>query len=295
MYVDEINPYIRRATRYVLKAPFRLGDRVLFDYAMIYVAGGMCDITTDVSCHRYTKGDILLIPPGVRHRFDNVEDNDLIEAFISFDMEFDVFSGQRYISHGDEADLSENERQMIGKNIFEDNKIQTFNIKDYSNFATQFYEIIDIYQKNTPFAILKSKGKLCELLATMLADRVQCSAQKASIMVYSAQRVPIIEQVKNYLDLNYANHITLESLSSYFYMNKYTLIRLFSKTYGISIIQYVNNLKLHYAKKLLRENKHTISEISEVLGFQSIYSFSRFFKNHAGIPPKKYLQDHAIR
>ncbi len=97
-----------------------------------------------------------------------------------------------------------------------------------------------------------------------------------------------INAVKLYLDENYANKITLDELSERYYINKYSLSRAFSESFDTTIIGYVNNLRITYAKQLLRFSSKTIENIATECGFESLYYFSRVFKQVEGISPSQY-------
>ncbi|MBP3435507.1 MAG: helix-turn-helix transcriptional regulator [Clostridia bacterium] len=60
----------------------------------------------------------------------------------------------------------------------------------------------------------------------------------------------------------------------------------FKNRYGISLIAYRNDKRMRSAKILLASQ--SVSDVSNELGFSSIYVFSRAFKNHFGISPSNY-------
>ena len=57
---------------------------------------------------------------------------------------------------------------------------------------------------------------------------------------------------------------------------------------GISPIKYYNNLKIDEAKKLIREDNYSISQISELLHYSGAQNFSKTFKNSVGLSPAEY-------
>lgn len=104
--------------------------------------------------------------------------------------------------------------------------------------------------------------------------------KKKSIVVY----------VKKYLDQNYTSKITLDDLSSRFYINKYYLIKMFKMQYDISINNYILNLRITRAKKLLRFTDKTIEEIGYECGLGTPQYFSAKFKEVEGIPPSLFRE-----
>ncbi|MBO4897513.1 MAG: helix-turn-helix transcriptional regulator [Clostridia bacterium] len=98
----------------------------------------------------------------------------------------------------------------------------------------------------------------------------------------------ITELIIAYLEENVYQNITTQDLCKKFYMSKSQLYQLFSDYSGDSPIHYHLKLKMAEAKKLLRDNKMTVSDVADILGYTSIHNFSRAFKNAAGLSPAKY-------
>lgn len=97
-----------------------------------------------------------------------------------------------------------------------------------------------------------------------------------------------IQAVKLYLDENYSKKITLKDLSERYFINPYSLARAFNNAYGVSIISYVNHLRITYSKQLLRFSELNIEQIALNCGFESLYYYSRVFKQIEGISPSQY-------
>ena len=64
--------------------------------------------------------------------------------------------------------------------------------------------------------------------------------------------------------------------------------KIFAQTYGMSPIEYINNLKIKKAKEMLMSDYISITDIAISLGYENIYDFSRSFKKTTGISPSKY-------
>ncbi len=98
----------------------------------------------------------------------------------------------------------------------------------------------------------------------------------------------ICELVCDYMKENIYSSLTLVDICSHFMIGKSHLSYIFKNNMGSSVMQYYNTIKVNEAKKLLRDNQHTISQISEMLGFSCIHSFSRAFKKSVGTSPTEY-------
>ena len=68
------------------------------------------------------------------------------------------------------------------------------------------------------------------------------------------------------------------------------LLRTFKKKEGITILQYINDLKLDRARQLLSETDMPVKAIAEELGFTSVGYFGRFFRGKTGLSPNAYRE-----
>jgi len=105
--------------------------------------------------------------------------------------------------------------------------------------------------------------------------------------ISSASRVSDIHQ---YITEHYTEKILLDNICFLFGTNKTSLCRDFKNEYGVTVLSYINELKVKEAKSLLRKNKLSVTEISEALGFNSIHYFCRLFKKSTGLSPKEYTK-----
>lgn len=102
-------------------------------------------------------------------------------------------------------------------------------------------------------------------------------------------------QIKNYLDANYAEDISLDTLAALTHMNKYYLAHAFAKYTGLSPINYLLQKRIQEAKSLLESTTCSIAEISNILGFSSQSYFSQAFKKATGKTPVQYRSEYTNR
>lgn len=97
-----------------------------------------------------------------------------------------------------------------------------------------------------------------------------------------------LQQIKEYLDRHYPEKITLDRLSETFFINKYYLTRIFGEQYGLSITNYLLQLRITHAKQLLRFSDLSIEKIGQECGMKDANYFSRMFKKLEGTSPGEY-------
>ncbi len=95
-------------------------------------------------------------------------------------------------------------------------------------------------------------------------------------------------EIREYLRDHLAEKITLDLLSEQFFMNKYYLTRLFRREYGMTINDYLLQMRISHAKELLRFSQISVEEVGESCGITPLYYFSRIFKQVEGISPRDY-------
>ena len=66
------------------------------------------------------------------------------------------------------------------------------------------------------------------------------------------------------------------------------MVKPFKSFYGISPIEYINNLKIILAKELLESNMYSVTEAAIRAGYTEMSHFSREFKKATGVSPIEY-------
>ncbi len=133
---------------------------------------------------------------------------------------------------------------------------------------------------------------ICQHLLEILILRILRSQQIIPVPINAVRMTKECAQIKEYLDTNYTEHITLDTLTSLTHMNKYYMAHSFTKYTGHSPIHYLNRRRLEAACQLLRDTDYSIADISSSTGFSSQSYFSQTFRKFYGITPIKYRQNH---
>ena len=130
-----------------------------------------------------------------------------------------------------------------------------------------------------------------------LQDDVQASAMLTQLMSHcihaagphSANRLPnYVIDARSYINMHYAERITLDDLSRSISINKFYLQKLFKRCIGLSPNEYLIHTRLTHAKQLLRTSTTPISQIAMDVGINNIGHFITLFKRYEGITPSAY-------
>lgn len=97
----------------------------------------------------------------------------------------------------------------------------------------------------------------------------------------------IVCDILEYIELNINSKITIENISKKFNYNRYYLMKLFKKEIKLSIIDYINNLRIYNSLTDIKNN-NAFLKVAMSNGFYSLEYFSETFKNIIGINPSTY-------
>lgn len=146
---------------------------------------------------------------------------------------------------------------------------------------------------------LETLLKLYQEGNSILQDDVQASAMLTQLMSHciqaagksSGRRLPgYVMDARSYINLHYAERITLDDLARSLSINKFYLQKLFKRSIGLSPNEYLIHTRLTRAKQLLRTTANPINQISMDVGFNNIGHFISLFKRYEGITPSAYRQ-----
>lgn len=276
MTVSDINPYIRIAIPSILPSGFVLNRRVIFDYELLYIESGSFLLMYDENKYRIPQGSILLIRPGIPHSF-HLDGGYISQPHIHFDLVATENSPNIPISFKDIPAMTSREKQSISNDVFFDYPRNPFlRIADTQQFLSLFYKII---RADTPQ--LEKKGLFLQLLSIVIANNFHA--------LFDAEEKHSVEQlIKNYMDAGQGLSMSLDDFSKQFSYSKYYLEKLFRTAYGISLIAYRNQKRMETARYLLC--RHTVSEVALIVGYPSIFSFSRAYKLYFGVSPNSHRE-----
>ena len=121
---------------------------------------------------------------------------------------------------------------------------------------------------------------------TELLCRIFRTAQTTSHSLRALKLAPSIQFIRD----NLTSDINCKYLAKLCCLSTAQFYNLFQLEYQTTPLGYRNELLLQRAIHLLRNEEFSVTEISEMLGFESVAYFSRFFKKHQGVSPSEYYK-----
>lgn len=240
---------------------------------LFYVVKGKGSFVAGSREFSIAENDLVVINPHIEHTEKSDSSSPLEYIVLGIEGLSFLFDGSSALSgNGDEQDSEKAENNAVHKY-----SVTSSNIYAYLNIMLE-----EISRKQPNYETVCQNLLEVFLICILRNESLSVSQNTNSILSRDCA------QIKDYLDSNYAQNITLDSLAAITHMNKYYMAHAFTKYTGMSPISYLMQKRIQEGKSLLESTSYSIAEISAMLGFSSQSYFSQAFKKAAGITPIQY-------
>lgn len=103
-----------------------------------------------------------------------------------------------------------------------------------------------------------------------------------------AQDTQFVASVRTYLEEHVEERLSMADICTHFWVSQTALSRKFRADTGVSVMDYLTELKIEEAKRRIRRSALSFTEIAAGLGFSSLNYFTKVFKNKTGYTPTEY-------
>lgn len=99
-----------------------------------------------------------------------------------------------------------------------------------------------------------------------------------------------LKNVLDYIELHYAENISVSDLAKLCYFSDYHFMRFFKKHMNMTCVEYINNLRLEKAVELFEQGNTEILNVSLSVGFHNLSYFYRAFKKKYRMTPLSFIK-----
>lgn len=176
-------------------------------------------------------------------------------------------------------DMEDFSREFADKNI-----IFCPIISDDSEISRIMFHIYEEYQRKEIGYQLVCKGELLKLV-TYLARNKAIEMLSEEGVLKRRKKLERLNRVYQYIEMHYAEVITNCELAELVHLSEGRFYHIFKESAGVAPQQYINEIRLNKAMKLLKQDTITATEAAEAVGFLDYNNFGRMFRRYFGYTP----------
>ena len=192
-------------------------------------------------------------------------------------------------------DFSMSDETLFGRNPYASITRMMQEAKKGLSFPMQ--AIMKVYGMLDTLSSVKDGFYAVQQFLTILYELSRCenartlaSSSYAKVTVEDDSRR--ILKVKNFISKNYMDELRLPELASLAGMSSSAFSRFFKLHTGRNISEYIIDLRLGYAARMLVDTAKSISEIGFDCGFNNLSNFNRIFKKKKGCSPSEFRESY---
>ena len=248
-------------------------------YELLYISksNGIRFVGDSVS--QFFPGDLVLVGPNLPHLWRN-----------------DASYYQKGNTNKVKTVVLKFTRNFIGEGTFDHPEFSEINhMLEQSKFGVCFGKSVSkkLHKELIGITDLSSTEQIIKLLD--LLHRLSLTTDKevlssADMRQYTSEPVQRLDAVLKYISDNYANYVSLKDVADIACMTTNSFCRFFKKMTNKSFTQFLNEVRVRNACRLLLQDNLTVSEVSYMVGYNSITNFYMQFKQIMGSTPKDYRQ-----
>lgn len=257
-YENRNEDFYCRDTRYSRKT-IGCVSHLHYHIELGFFMGGRVRASIDSNRYEVGAGDIVVVFPNQIHSFEMLERGDYILLIINpdflpeFAKQFTTALPTTGLLHGAADD--EELRGLIEK-------------------------ISDVYFSSEPYREMIIRGYLLAFFGKILS--------RLELHDVQSRDYRVLGMILNYCTNNSDKNLSLGMLEKELHISKYYISHIMSNKLHIGFNDYINSLRVSNACKHLLKTDLSITEISEIVGFNTLRTFNRAFVKQMGITPSDY-------
>lgn len=263
--------YMEHSKDFVFK-----GERHSF-WEFLYVDKGEVEVMAGEQGYKLQKGDIIFHKPNEFHSVwanKQIAPNVFVITFSS----------------------SSDSMKMLENKIFSLNDRQSSQLATLNKLKDEFLLGYDSTEKRMikkPNPLFGSEqlfkcGLEAFLIDLIRSGNIQSSESKLHAAMKTRYERSVVKQIIKYMNDHISENLAFSEICRDNMISGTHLKLIFKQATGESAMKYFKKIKIDEAKRMLREDTHNITKISEALGYSSVAHFSKSFKDLSGMTPSEY-------
>ncbi|WP_077616693.1 AraC family transcriptional regulator [Caenibacillus caldisaponilyticus] len=242
---------------------WRIEQRLTGSHVLFVATNGRGRLTLDQHECRLGEGVVYVCAPGETYGAEP-EHPDELTIFL---FKFDVFRA----TEGERVPSVKAARFPLKGEI---------HVSPADSLASLCAEVYLQWQSEDGLERFRSQLAFQELLYYIMKNRRHLSGESRTGL----------ESAKDYMERNFNENLTIEQLARLANLSPKYFVDLFKKTYGISAIDYLTELRINKAKQLMAQADAKLRDIAHQVGYNDEFYFSRTFKKKVGVAPSVYMK-----
>ncbi|WP_164821223.1 AraC family transcriptional regulator [Paenibacillus koleovorans] len=237
----------------------------LGDYDLWYVVAGRGEMRLNGQVHPIRPGACFLVHPGDKPSAEQDLEHRLTVIFIHFD----VYTLGK-------------ERSTITPDLLPE---RVAYIEDTAEFERLLHQALDCRYQQDAWSEQEFDSAIKQVLIRMYRSRRQ-SSDTASALSHKQRQA--VSRIMHRIQEEGGRRLPHEELAELVGLTPAYMNKIFKQYTGTSVKEYITRIRLQRAKHLLTETTMNVSQVSDALGYASIFLFSKQFKKQFGEPPSAF-------
>lgn len=281
--IHEITPLMGKDVLYIAdrrkkEFTYPIHNHEVFELNFVEHAAGVRRIVGDSN---EVIGDydlVLITSPDLEHVWEQniCKSDDIREITIQFDIDF-------------------SDSSIFGRNPF--NSMKKMMNEARKGLCFPMDAIMRVYQLLNTLSSIKDGFHAFMQFLEVLYELSKCdgartlaSSSFAKVEISSDSRR--VQKVKSFIDKHYKEEIRLTQVADLAGMSPSAFSRFFKLHTGRNLSEYIIDLRLGYASRMLVDSTHSIAEISYSCGFNNLSNFNRIFRKRKGCSPSEFRENY---
>lgn len=280
-------PNVTLVNTVTIDFPYVHFQRVPTEYILYVIVEGVMYLTENDIEYTLVPGDLILLDPSRCHfgreasrcfyyyihfQFDGIKEITMTpEEYQQF------IISQRKADYAPNAEFTDTDNAII--------------LPKYSHIEEDAFHILENiaheiqFSFHTPLEFHQAKT-CCQLLDFFISW--ERTLTDIAFEAFSRHIDSLALQIMAYLKIYYPDKLTSEDIEKHFYKNFNYINRVFKKSTGYTVFQWLNNYRVAQAKLFLLTKCYNHEQIAEKVGLSNEFYFSRVFKKETGMTPSEY-------